>query len=225
MKLIAEGNIAKPVKVLSEATKSGQKRLYIEGIFIECDIVNKNNRLYPLDIMKPIVENYIKEKVITNRAYGQLNHPEHLELDPDRISHRIVELRQDGSNYVGKALISNSPCGQLVQALIEEGGQVAVSTRGGGDCEYKKGVDVVKEFYLVTAGDIVLDPSAPSAYVNGIMEKKDFILSEGKIIEVSSLRKEIDKIIREDKYIRDNRAKKFANLLERHIKSLSNKQF
>lgn len=224
MKPIAEGNIAKPVKVLTESV-NGKKRLYIEGVFIECDIVNKNGRLYPLEVMKPVVEKYIQDKVIPNRAYGQLNHPEHLDLDPDRISHRIVELRQEGSNFIGKAIISDSPCGQIVQALINEGGQVAVSTRGGGDCTTKNGIDVINPgFILVTAADIVLDPSAPSAYVNGIMENKEFVLVEGHLKEISTLKNAVNKIIKEDKYIRENRAKKFAKLLENHLKQLTNRK-
>lgn len=223
MKIIAEGNIAKPATILTESV-GGTKRMYIEGIFIECDIVNRNGRLYPLEVMIESVDTYIKTKLIPNRAYGQLNHPDHLDLDPDRISHRITELKQVGSNFVGKALLSNSPCGRLVQALIEEGGQVAVSTRGGGDCTKRNGVDIVDPgFHLVTAADIVLDPSAPSAFVNGIMENKDFVLVEGHIKEVSHLKKEIEKAIRENKYTRDIRAKKFAKLLENHIKNLSNK--
>lgn len=199
MKLITEGNIAKVVKVISEDISSG-KNMYIEGIFIECDIVNKNGRLYQMEHMKPIVESYIKEKVKTNRAWGELNHPQDLEINPDRISHRIVELKQDGSNFIGKAIICDTPCGNIVKGLISSGGQIAVSTRGGGDItEREDGVAIVDpDFILSTAADIVLDPSAPSAFVNGIMEGVEWVRSKnGNLYSVT--KKTVEKLVRQNR--------------------------
>lgn len=215
MKLITEGNIAKPAKIIVEG-KGSDKTLHVEGVFIECDIVNKNGRLYELESMKPIVENYIKERVEANRAWGELNHPQDLEINPDRISHRIVELRQEGSNYYGKAIICDTPCGNLAKGLISCGGQIAVSTRGGGEItERSDGVAVVDpDFILSTAADIVLDPSAPSAFVNGIMEGVSWIKQD------KGYKKIIDAIVRETKYQRQERNGKYALVLEKYIKSL-----
>lgn len=218
MKLITEGNIAKPAKIITEANGS-EKTLYVEGVFIECDIVNKNGRLYQLEHMKPVIEGYIKERVETKRAWGELNHPQDLEINPDRISHRIIELKQNGSNFMGKAIICDTPCGNIVKGLIASGGQIAVSTRGGGDIsEREDGVAVVDpDFILSTAADIVLDPSAPSAFVNGIMEGVSWIKLDGK---QKGYKKVIDRIVRETKYQKTIRNKHYSNLLEKYIKSL-----
>ncbi len=215
MKLITEGNIAKWAKTIVES-KGSEKVLYVEGVFIECDIVNKNGRLYELSSMKPIIESYIKEKVQNNRAWGELNHPQDLEINPDRISHRIVELKQKGSNFVGKAVICDTPCGNLVKGLISSGGQIAVSTRGGGEItERHDGVAVVDpDFILSTAADIVLDPSAPSAFVNGIMEGVSWIKAN------KGYKKIIDQVVRETKYQRAARNGRYATILEKYIKSL-----
>lgn len=217
-KLITEGNIAKPAKIITEA-KGSSTNLYVEGIYIECDIVNKNGRLYQLEHMKPVIEKYIREKVETNRAWGELNHPQDLEINPDRISHRIVELRQEGSNFIGKSIICDTPCGNIVKGLISSGGQVAVSTRGGGDItERADGVCIVNpDFILSTAADIVLDPSAPSAFVNGIMEGVSWIKLEGN---QKGYKKVIDEIVRGTKYNRAARGEKYAKVLESYIKSL-----
>lgn len=223
IRLITEGNIAKPVQVITESKGNG-KELYVSGIWAEFDIVNKNNREYKSEWMIPIFEKYILEKVNTNRAWGELNHPQNLEINPDRISHRIVELKRDGSNYVGKAIICDTPCGNLVKGLITSGGQVAVSTRGGGDViSDSRGVDVIdEEFYLTTAGDIVLDPSAPSAFVNGIMEGVEWVRADGKFTKkaLGEYKKEIDLIAKQTKYIKENRATKYGILLENYIKEL-----
>lgn len=218
MKLITEGNIAKPAKIIVEGTGSN-KSLYIEGVYVECDIVNKNGRLYKLEYMQPVIEAYIKEKVETNRAWGELNHPQDLEINPDRISHRIVELKQNGSNFIGKSIICDTPCGNIVKGLINSGGQIAVSTRGGGEItEREDGVAVVEsDFILSTAADIVLDPSAPSAFVNGIMEGVSWIPLGGN---KKGYRKVIEEVTRKTKYNRKLRNEKYAKILEGYIKSL-----
>lgn len=216
MKLITEGNIAKPAKVIVESDGS-KKTLYVEGVFIECDIVNKNGRLYEMESMKPIIESYVADKVKSGRAWGELNHPADLEINPDRISHRIVELTQSGSNFIGKAIICDTPCGNLVKGLIGSGGQIAVSTRGGGEItERSDGVAVVDaDFVLSTAADIVLDPSAPSAFVNGIMEGVSWVKVDSK-----HYKKVIDEVVRETKYHRSVRNERYASILETYIKSL-----
>ena len=218
--LITEGNIAKWAKTIVES-KGSDKNVYIEGVYVECDIVNKNGRLYELQHMKPIIEKYIEDKVKTNRAWGELNHPQDLEINPDRISHRIIELRQDGSNFIGKSIICDTPCGNLVKGLLSSGGQVAVSTRGGGEVtERNDGVAVVNpDFILSTAADIVLDPSAPSAFVNGIMEGVSWIKAD------KGYKKIIDEVVRDTKYNRKLRNEKYAMLLERHIRSLKTNKF
>ncbi len=225
MKLITERNIALPTKTIIESVGSnGEKQLFIEGVFIECDIVNKNNRLYPSSLMKPVVDQYIAEKVLTGQAWGELDHPESLVVNPKNISHRIVELKQDGSNWKGKAVLTDTPSGNLVKGLIRSGGTVAVSTRGGGEIHTKDdGVDVISEFFISTAADIVLDPSAPSAFVNGIMEGVEWIKVGSSFKEIKTLKDQVNQIIKENKYDKNIRADKFAQLLEKYIKHISSK--
>ena len=225
MKLITERNIALPAKAIIESSGSnGEKQLFIEGVFIECDIVNKNNRLYPSSLMKPVIDQYISEKVLTGQAWGELDHPESLVVNPKNISHRIVELKQDGSNWKGKAVLTDTPSGNLVKGLIRSGGTVAVSTRGGGEILTKDdGVDVISEFFLSTAADIVLDPSAPSAFVNGIMEGVEWIKVGSTFREIKAAKDKVNQILRENKYDRTIRADKFAQLLEKYLKNMSGK--
>lgn len=178
MKLIKELN--EQVEFLLEET-DGKKRLYIEGIFLQADVVNRNRRLYSKQIMEREVDRYIRESVKENRAYGELGHPEGPTINPDRISHRIVSLTESGSNYIGKALVSNSPMGLIAKNLMEEGGKLGVSSRGLGSLKMnEQGVNEVQnDFMLATAADIVIDPSAPNAFVDGIMENVEWICESG----------------------------------------------
>lgn len=220
MKLITELNENVQYKLREEI--GGVKKLYIEGIFIQGDLVNKNGRVYPMSILEPVVERYIAEKVVTNRAFGELTHPTSPEINPDRISHRIIELKKDGSNYVGKALVASTPCGLIVKGIIEDGGSLAVSTRGVGSLEEKNGVSYVQDdFILNTAADIVIDPSAPDAFVNGIMEGKEWTLHEGVIREVlPSIKKNIEKAVRINKYNLAERKREFVDILGKYLKSI-----
>lgn len=178
MKLIKELN--EQVEFLTEE-KDGKKQYFIEGIFLQSDVVNRNKRLYPKKIMEQEVERYRKDFIEDRRAYGELGHPDGPTINPDRISHRIVSLTEQGSDYVGKALISNSPMGQIAKALMEEGGKLGVSSRALGSVKINEsGINEVQnDFMLATAADIVIDPSAPNAFVEGIMENVEWICESG----------------------------------------------
>jgi len=173
MKLLRE--VSESVDTLIES-KDGQKKFYIEGIFMQGEIPNKNKRRYPIDILERETNRYIEEKVSKNRAYGELGHPNTPTINPDRISHRIIDLRREGNNIVGKALVHNTVMGKAAQIIMNEGGSLGVSSRGLGSLEpTAEGINLVQDdFYLATAGDIVTDPSAPDAIVNHMMEDIDW---------------------------------------------------
>ncbi len=192
MKLICEVN--EEVKYLEEE-KNGKKGLYIEGIFMQGDIKNRNGRMYPKDVLEKEVNRYNKEYIAKNRAYGELGHPQGPTINLERVSHMITQLQQDGSNFVGKAkIMTETPYGQIVQSLIKEGAQLGVSSRGMGSLKQKNGANEVQnDFYLATAADIVADPSAPNAFVNGVMESKEWVWDNGIIREadVADMQKDI----------------------------------
>ena len=180
MRLISEINDS--VKYITEANG---KDLYIEGVFLQADVKNKNGRLYPGAIMQKEVKRYTKEYIDKKRAFGELGHPEGPTINLERVSHMITSLKEDGSNYIGKAKVADTPHGNIVKNLIKEGAQLGVSSRGMGSLKAnKKGIQEVQDdFYLATAADIVADPSAPDAFVNGIMEGKVWIWENGAIKE------------------------------------------
>lgn len=169
MKLLRE--MIEEVSVITEATEGGQKNYIIEGVFLQGEIPNKNGRKYPKDILNAEVERYIKELVAERRAWGELCHTDSPSIDLNRTSHLIKELRLDGDDWIGKAVIADSDTGKNVKALIDVGGKLGVSSRGLGSLKMQEGVNVVQnDFKLVTAADIVADPSAPKAFVEAIME-------------------------------------------------------
>lgn len=173
MKLITEIN--DEFEVITEAKKDGGKNYFIEGVFMQSDIKNKNGRLYPQKVLQTEATRYNKEYVQKNRAYGELGHPQGPTINLDRVSHMIKELKEDGNNWIGKAKILDTPAGRIVQNLMDEGAQLAVSTRGMGSLKSVNGINEVQnDFKLATAADIVADPSAPNAFVNGIMEGVEF---------------------------------------------------
>lgn len=178
MKLITEVN--EEVRYIAEE-KDGKKALYIEGVFLQSNLKNRNGRMYPAEIMEKEVTRYMKEAVESRRAFGELGHPDGPAINLDRVSHIITELRRDGDNWVGKAKITDTPMGKIAQGLIESGGQLGVSSRGLGSLkENRDGVQVVQDdFHLATAADIVADPSAPDAFVRGIMENKEWVIVNG----------------------------------------------
>ena len=182
MKLIREE--IESVKVITEATKSGKKNLYIEGVFLQGNIKNRNGRMYPMETLQREVGRYMKEHVNTGRALGELGHPDGPTVNLDRVSHKITSLKESGTNFIGRAkILESTPMGKIASSLLSEGVKLGVSSRGIGSLKpTKEGFNVVGEdFMLATAADIVADPSAPDAFVEGIMEGKEWIW-EGSIL-------------------------------------------
>ena len=178
MKLIKEINDNVNYTYLEES--NGKKSLHIEGPFLVAETKNKNGRLYEFNTMKKEVDRYTTEYINKSRAFGELGHPESPSINLDRVSHMIVGLREDGNQWVGKAKILDTPMGNIARSLIEGGAQLGVSSRGMGSLKNVNGVNVVQpDFYLATAADIVADPSAPGAFVQGIMEGKEWMLVNG----------------------------------------------
>lgn len=195
MRLISE--ITENVEYISEANG---KDLYIEGVFLQADLKNRNGRLYPGAIMEKEVKRYTKEYIDKKRAFGELGHPEGPTINLERVSHMITELKKSGdnpSNWVGRAKVSDTPHGNIVKNLIKEGAQLGVSSRGMGSLKAnKKGIqEVQSDFYLATAADIVADPSAPDAFVNGVMEGREWVWANGIIQEkeIAKYKKTIEK--------------------------------
>ena len=180
MRLLSEVN--EEVNYITEATENGKKNFFIEGVFMQGNFKNRNGRVYPTEILEKEVARYNKEYVEKNRAYGELGHPQGPTINLERVSHMITELKKDGDNFVGKAkIMTKTPYGAIVKSLIKEGAQLGVSSRGMGTLSAGKGgiQQVGKDFYLATAGDIVADPSAPLAFVEGIMEEKEWVFENG----------------------------------------------
>lgn len=182
MKLITE---VQDTTSLIVEEKGNNKNYFIEGIFLQSEIKNRNGRVYPEATMDKEVNRYIKEYVEKNRAYGELGHPENPSINLDRVSHMIESLTKDGPNYIGRAKILDTPMGQIAKGLLDGGANLGVSSRAMGSLQTnKEGVQIVQDdFMLSTAADIVADPSAPDAFVNGIMESKEWIFVDGKFIE------------------------------------------
>ena len=183
MKLICE--VTEDVKYLFEEKKGGAKNYFIEGIFMQGDIKNRNGRVYPSEVLARESKRYTKEYINKKQAYGELGHPQGPTINLERVSHLITELKQDGSNFIGKAkIMCETPYGKIVKSLMDEGAQLGVSSRGMGSLKEKGGKsEVQNDFYLATAADIVADPSAPGAFVSGIMEGKEWIWDNGIIKE------------------------------------------
>ena len=181
MKLIREE--IESVNIITES-KGGKKSLFIEGIFLQGNIKNRNGRMYPMETLRKEVERYNESNIVSGRALGELGHPDGPTVNLDRVSHKIVSLKESGSNFIGKAKILNTPMGKIASNLIEEGVKLGVSSRGIGSLKpTKEGFNVVGEdFMLATAADIVADPSAPDAFVEGIMEGKEWVW-EGSILK------------------------------------------
>jgi len=183
-------------QVIEESKKTGEKNYFIEGVFLQAELKNRNGRIYPSETMAKEVDRYTKTYVNENRAFGELGHPQGPSINLDRVSHLITELKQDGNNYIGKAKIMDTPYGNIVKNLIKEGARLGVSSRGMGSMKKKGNINVVQDdFYLATAADIVADPSAPDAFVNGIMEGKEWIWDNGifKEADVAEAYEEISK--------------------------------
>ena len=205
MKLITE--TIEDVQVITEG-KGDDKKLYIEGVFLQSEIKNRNGRMYPFSVLEKEVQRYNEEYVKTSRALGELGHPDGPTVNLDRVSHRITSLRAEGNNFIGKAQILNTPNGNIAKALLEEGVKLGVSSRGMGSIDKREDCGVVMDdFMLATAADIVADPSAPDAFVNGIMEGKEWAWDNGILKET--------KVAKYQRYMNDATRQ---NLEERTLK-------
>lgn len=185
MKLITEIN--ESVEYIAEAREDGKKDYFIRGPFMQANIKNRNGRVYPAEVLQKEVDRYVNENVQKNRAYGELGHPTSPTINLDRVSHMIKELTRDGDNFIGKAkIMTETPMGRIVKNLMDEGASLGVSSRGMGSLKNKNNAaEVQNDFYLATAADIVADPSAPDAFVEGIMEGKEWVWDNGVIREAT----------------------------------------
>jgi hypothetical protein len=193
VKLFSEA--VEDVEFITEAKENGDKSYKIRGIFMQADVKNRNGRVYPMDILEKEVTKYNKNFIRENRAFGELGHPEGPTVNLERVSHMITELHPDGKNFIGEAKIMDTPMGKIVKNLMDEGAKLGVSSRGMGSLRQKGGANVVSDdFYLATAADIVADPSAPNAFVEGIMEGKEWVWNNGSLVEahVAKLKKKFD---------------------------------
>ena len=193
VKLIAEA--VEEVEYITEEKEGGGKNYKIRGIFMQADIKNRNGRIYPMEVLDEEVKNYNKKFIKQNRAFGELGHPDGPTVNLERVSHMITSLKPDGKNFIGEAKIMDTPMGKIVKNLMDEGAKLGVSSRGMGSLRQKGGANVVSDdFYLATAADIVADPSAPNAFVEGIMEGKEWVWNNGALVEahVADLKKKFD---------------------------------
>ena len=212
------------VKLISEAVenvefiteeKKGGKDYKIRGIFMQADVKNRNGRVYPLDILTKEVTKYNKNFIQQNRAFGELGHPDGPTVNLERVSHMITSLTPDGKNFIGEAKIMETPMGKIVKNLMDEGAKLGVSSRGMGSFNQKNGASYVRDdFYLATAADIVADPSAPNAFVEGIMEGKEWVWNNGSLVEahVADLKKKFD--VKKRRNEANTRALEFAKFLK-----------
>jgi hypothetical protein len=183
MKLISE-EIQSAEYLIEE--KNGKKEYKIKGIFLQSEVKNRNGRVYPKDVLEREVMRYNREFINKNRAFGELGHPDGPTVNLERVSHMVKKLYPEGNNFIGEAKIMDTPYGKIVKGLIDEGAQLGVSSRGMGSLIQRNGTNYVKDdFYLATAADIVADPSAPDAFVEGIMENKEWVWDNGMLKEVN----------------------------------------
>ena len=193
VKLISEA--VEEVEYITEEKENGGKNYKIRGIFMQADIKNRNGRVYPMEVLDEEVRKYNKNFIKQNRAFGELGHPDGPTVNLERVSHMITSLKPDGKNFIGEAKIMDRPMGKIVKNLMDEGAKLGVSSRGMGSLKQKGGANVVSDdFYLATAADIVADPSAPNAFVEGIMEGKEWVWNNGALVEahVADLKKKFD---------------------------------
>ena len=193
VKLISEA--VEEVEYITEEKENGGKNYKIRGIFMQADIKNRNGRVYPMEVLDEEVRKYNKNFIEQNRAFGELGHPDGPTVNLERVSHMITSLEPDGKNFIGEAKIMDTPMGKIVKNLMDEGAKLGVSSRGMGSLRQKGGANVVSDdFYLATAADIVADPSAPNAFVEGIMEGKEWVWNNGALVEahVADLKKKFD---------------------------------
>ena len=193
VKLFSEA--VEEVEYICEEKENGKKDYKIKGIFMQADVKNRNGRVYPMEVLEREVAKYNKKFINEKRAFGELGHPDGPTVNLERVSHMITSLKPDGKNFIGEAKIMSTPMGEIVKNLMDEGAKLGVSSRGMGSLVQKNGANYVRDdFYLATAADIVADPSAPNAFVEGIMEGKEWVWNHGSLVEahVGELKKEFD---------------------------------
>ena len=213
MKLITE--TIEDVQILTEE-KNGKKDYKIKGVFMQADIKNRNGRIYPVETLAKEVRRYTKEFIEKKRAFGELGHPDGPTVNLERVSHMITSLKPEGKNFIGEAKVMDTPYGKIVKNLIDEGAVLGVSSRGMGSIQQQGGRNLVgKDFYLATAADIVADPSAPDAFVEGIMEGKEWIWDNGvlKSVTVEQYKSEIEKAKRQE--LAEKKSKIFADFVSK----------
>ena len=216
MKLITEYTETN-VQCIVEKKEDGSKSHVIEGVFMQAESKNRNGRVYPKAVMESAVGKYVDEQVSKNRAVGELNHPDGPTVNLDKVSHKITDLKFEGNDVMGKARILDTPMGNIVKGLLEGGVQLGVSTRGMGSLEQRNGTMYVKDDFMLNTVDIVQDPSAPNAFVNGIMEGVDWIWNNGIIEarEIEKIETEIKRAPRADLYeVQTREYKNFLSLLK-----------
>ena len=213
MKLISE-EVCSAEYLVEE--KNGKKNYTIKGVFLQSNIKNRNGRVYPKDIMLKEVKRYNSEFINKNRAFGELGHPDGPTVNLERVSHMIKKLYPDGDNFIGEAKIMDTPYGKIVKGLIDEGAQLGVSSRGMGSIEQRNGASYVKnDFMLATAADIVADPSAPQAFVEGIMEGKEWVWDNGVLVEQDIEAWKMEMIKTKQKALEEKKIKIFGEFIRK----------
>ena len=214
VKLFSEA--VEEVEYITEEKEDGNKNYKIKGIFMQADIKNRNGRVYPMDVLTNEVSKYNKNFIKENRAFGELGHPDGPTVNLERVSHMITSLTPDGKNFIGEAKIMSTPMGEIVKNLMDEGAKLGVSSRGMGSLNQKNGANYVRDdFYLATAADIVADPSAPNAFVEGIMEGKEWVWNNGALIEAELVELQQKFDVKEHKRDGKQEALEFAKFLKR----------
>ena len=213
MKLISE-EVCSAEYLVEE--KNGKKNYTIKGVFLQSNIKNRNGRVYPKDILMTEVKRYNSEFINKNRAFGELGHPDGPTVNLERVSHMIKKLYPDGDNFIGEAKIMDTPYGKIVKGLIDEGAQLGVSSRGMGSIEQRNGASYVKDdFMLATAADIVADPSAPQAFVEGIMEGKEWVWDNGVLVEQDIEAWKMEMIKTKQKALEEQKLKIFGEFIRK----------
>ena len=214
VKLVSEAG--EEVQYICEEKESGDKNYKIRGVFMQADIKNRNGRVYPMEVLEKEVQRYNEKFIDENRAYGELGHPDGPTVNLERVSHMVTSLKPDGKNFIGEAKILKTPMGEIVKNLMDEGAKLGVSSRGMGSLDQRNGANYVRDdFYLATAADIVADPSAPNAFVEGVMEGKEWVWNHGALVEahLAKLKKEFD--VKEHKRQTNKEALEFAKFLKK----------
>jgi len=215
MKLFSEA-VDHDIEYITEEKENGKKNYKIKGVFMQADIKNRNGRVYPMEFLQKEVAKYDKNFIKENRAYGELGHPDGPTVNLERVSHMITSLEPKGKDFIGEAKIMSTPMGEIVKSLMDEGAKLGVSSRGMGSLDQKGGANYVRDdFYLATAADIVADPSAPNAFVEGIMEGKEWVWNNGALLEAEMVEMKREFDVKQRQRNANREALAFAKFLKR----------